>query len=320
VEPLSEEEYIFSNYKYKFRIMSWGDEPELQNLNSGEIDKLLREQYESINTTKYPYQDVYMYPESGEFSTDPAPIQTISHRYREGGLYQIRGYVFNYIQDARRPELQQAVRWKYFISTIYVNPTSYQVEDFGALGGYDFTTLPYSNTTGLTPTPIVGGLNNNSQYNRSIDSIREDGQFTASELDELYKLNKLSQNDEFGSHVNQLDLYQIRVFKKGKFDMERITGLSKVSTQVEYTNTTDTNKPASLTTTIQDSLDAELKSSCNLELNLDQTVAGTILDSSGQGTLGIVVGDYNLSKPSGEDIQRDDNMKLPEQGSSDNAI
>lgn len=320
VEPLSEEEYIFSNYKYKFRIMSWGDEPELQNLNSGEIDKLLREQYESINTTKYPYQDVYMYPESGNVSTDPAPIQTISHRYREGGLYQIRGYVFNYIQDARRPELQQAVRWKYFISTIYVNPTSYQVEDFGALGGYDFTTLPYSNTTGLTPTPIVGGLNNNSQYNRSIDSIREDGQFTASELDELYKLNKLSQNDEFGSHVNQLDLYQIRVFKKGKFDMERITGLSKVSTQVEYTNTTDTNKPASLTTTIQDSLDAELKSSCNLELNLDQTVAGTILDSSGQGTLGIVVGDYNLSKPSGEDIQRDDNMKLPEQGSSDNAI
>ena len=173
---------------------------------------------------------------------------------------------------------------------------------------------------GLTPTPIVGGLSNNSQYNRSIDSIREDGQFTASELDELYKLNKLSQNDEFGSHVNQLDLYQIRVFKKGKFDMERITGLSKVSTQVEYTNTTDTNKPASLTTTIQDSLDVELKSSCNLELNLDQTVAGTILDSSGQGTLGIVVGDYNLSKPSGEDIQRDDNMKLPEQGSSDNAI
>jgi len=320
VEPSSEEEYIFSNYKYKFRIMSWGDEPELQNLNSGEIDKQLREQYESINTTKYPYQDVYMYPESGNASTDPAPIQTISHRYREGGLYQIRGYVFNYIQDARRPELQQAVRWKYFISTIYVNPTSYQVEDFGALGGYDFTTLPYSNTTGLTPTPIVGGLSNNSQYNRSIDSIREDGQFTASELDELYKLNKLSQNDEFGSHVNQLDLYQIRVFKKGKFDMERITGLSKVSTQVEYTNTTDTNKPASLTTTIQDSLDVELKSSCNLELNLDQTVAGTILDSSGQGTLGIVVGDYNLSKPSGEDIQRDDNMKLPEQGSSDNAI
>ena len=319
-EPSSEDEYIFSNYKYKFRILSWGDEPEQQNLNDGEIDSLLIDQYESINTNKYPYQDVYKYLTVGETSTDPPPIQTLSHRYREGGLYQIRGYVFNYIQDARRPELQQAVRWKYFISTIYVNPTDYQVEDFGALGGYDFTTLPYSNTTGLTPTPIVGGLNNNSQYNRSIDSIREDGQFTASELDELYKLKQIDQNDEFGSHVNQLDLYQVRLFKKGKFDMERLTGLSKVSTQMDYTNTSDTNKPASLTTTIHDSLDMELKATCNLELNLDQTVAGTVLDSSGQGTLGVVIGDYNLSKPSGEDIQRDDNMKLPEQGSSDNAI
>ena len=72
---------------------------------------------------------------------------------------------------------------------------------------------------------------------------------------------------------------------------------------------------------IDDNVDTNLKSACVLELNAFNLSGNKILDSSGHGNIGILLGDYGLIKNDKfESIIRDRRMKTPNIGKKDGAF
>ena len=288
---------------YKFRVISWGDEENLSGLTDPEIDLQLYDEYDQISIREYPYEDVYVDNSTGS--------GTLTHAYREGGLKTIRGYVLSTMVDQRNPDYVQALRWKYFITKIYVSPPVYEVQDFGVLGGYDFTTLPFTDTRDAEapiPTPIIGGLSDNSQYKKSINTLLKSGEFAGQDQDEIVALEAAQSTDEMGQHIGKTDFQQMRLFGDGTYDLDRLIGSEDEETIV-------------LTEKINNTQDRELKDKCLVELNPGELSAGSILDSSGRGNLGIMIGDYGLEKASTADpLTKNSNMLVPEMGTQDKAL
>ena len=72
---------------------------------------------------------------------------------------------------------------------------------------------------------------------------------------------------------------------------------------------------------IDDNVDVNLKSSCVLELNTAVLSGNKILDSSGNGNIGILLGDYSLEKTEKlSPIVRKQSMKTPQVDSENGAI
>ena len=68
-------------------------------------------------------------------------------------------------------------------------------------------------------------------------------------------------------------------------------------------------------------MDVNLKSSCVLELNTAVLSGNKILDSSGNGNIGILLGDYSLEKTEKlSPIVRKQSMKTPQVDSENGAI
>ena len=58
-----------------------------------------------------------------------------------------------------------------------------------------------------------------------------------------------------------------------------------------------------------------------MELNPGEISAGSIIDSSGRGNIGIMIGGYGLEKDSAADpLTKNSNMLVPEIGTQDKAL
>tara|TARA_R110002020_G_scaffold134212_10_gene299555 strand:+ start:29949 stop:33929 length:3981 start_codon:yes stop_codon:yes gene_type:complete len=314
----------YTGLTYKFRVISWGDEENLSGLTDPEIDLQLYDEYDQISIREYPYEDVYWNDPDyvpaqtwvGQVWSGPSdtnePIRGIlTHAYREGGLKTIRGYVLSTMVDQRNPDYVQALKWKYFITKIYVSPPVYEVQDFGVLGGYEFTTLPFTDTRDAEapiPTPIIGGLSDNSQYKKSITTLLESGEFASQDQDEIVALESALSMDEAGQHIGKTDFQQMRLFGDGTYDLDRLVGSDNEETTI-------------LSEKIYSTRDRDLKDKCLLELNPGEISAGSIIDSSGRGNIGIMIGDYGLEKDSAADpLTKNSNMLVPEIGTQDKAL
>ena len=73
---------------------------------------------------------------------------------------------------------------------------------------------------------------------------------------------------------------------------------------------------------ISDSLNNTLKTNCTLELNMSEIEDNDkIIDTSGNKNIGLMIGDYSLSKRSTlVPLIRETNMKLPELDNTDKAF
>ena len=72
---------------------------------------------------------------------------------------------------------------------------------------------------------------------------------------------------------------------------------------------------------ISDSSNDDLKRDCLIELNMGDVENDNIIDTSGNKNIGIMIGDYSISKKSTlVPLTREINMKLPETENQDRAI
>ena len=68
---------------------------------------------------------------------------------------------------------------------------------------------------------------------------------------------------------------------------------------------------------IDDNLHLDLKQNCKLELNTAKLSDNTILDTSGEGSKGILIGDYKIKKQrKGDPMRRDSYIRLPKKNSN----
>ena len=185
---------------------------------------------------------------------------------------------------------------------------------------------------------VIGGLHEQSNYVKSIKTIRNSDNFDMSEgtekklLQKSYDLSPLGNLDELGKFPGKLNLSQIRFFDK-PFDIKRLLGISYIGVEdEEFHNHTDLNywdgnsefqafPEESPVGDIFISEYDQFQKSCLVELNIENTNQKTIRDSSGNLNPGIIIGDYSVKKEkAGESSTRDSFIKIPKIGTNEGAF
>ena len=211
------------------------------------------------------------------------------------------------------------------------------IEDFVDLGGPDFNLLPWPITS-----PIIGGISKKSDYVKSLQKILKSNYFGNNELYEKYFAEKASKNTELGDSLGDVDFQQVRVFNRGWFDMSTLLGIRSGLVPDEnnfnpyydiydeelnpngYWGTENTffnSEESSIGTIFITDTNFSEMNNCMIELNAGELNISNIIDSSGNGITGILIGDYNITK---EDklipVRRDSVMKTPKRGIKDKAL
>ena len=144
--------------------------------------------------------------------------QPLIHNYQSPGIKTIKVVMFsykkNYITNTIEP-----VRWKLVKVRVFLDIPINQYPDFGEVGGSDYTTLPWPYTT-----VIVGGLNRNSKYNKSINDILSGGKIGNTDIIDETFLVDAKENDELGKNIETMDLEQIRFFNTNH-NMNKLLGI-----------------------------------------------------------------------------------------------
>ena len=249
----------------------------------------------------------------------------LSHQYNNPGIKIIKAFVFSTIKNpSNQDELPISTR----ALTIKINLTldNVYIEDFAETGGPDFKFLPYEQNTA-----VISGISNNSDYFKSLEKILDENQFTEKDQIDKINLEKAYNNREIGDYLGTSAIEQVRFFKDGTFDIAKLLGIESSYTNfVNLKKDNDfykydkfwhwdgfNNKYPEETSVgsifIDDAIHPpNVTRECMMELNMGESDGRVVIDTSGNGNKGILVGDYKLSKPSMTiPIRRETDMKLP---------
>ena len=265
----------------------------------------------------------------------------LTNNYQTFGTKVIKAIVFSYVDDIDNdnPDNYIPLIWKFLTIKININADPVYEQDFGDIGGVDYTFIPWPQTT-----PVIGGLSEESTYINTLQSVVKQNQFREDEqLDKILALNSI-ENDELGDYFGKSDVAQIRYFKSGSYDMNKLLMLPEsivendtsedgVIQESEF-NSYDSDywDGESLSTSypqescigtlfINDSMTQELRQNILIEMNMDEVDERTIRDSSGNGFKGVLIGDYAIKKDTKDiPIRKESEINLPETDSEDKAF
>lgn len=265
----------------------------------------------------YNVVDVYDITEKGK-------LNYLSHQYNTPGIKIIKAFVFSSMTNSLNQELPISIKGM----TIKINLSldNVYIEDFAETGGPDFKFLPFSEDT-----PVISGISKDSEYFNSLQKIIDGDQFTEQDQIDKINLEKAYKNREVGDYIGTSAIEQVRFFKDGTFDIPKLLGIEdSYENFVNLKNDNDFyrynkwwhwdgyyNKypdESSLGSIfIDDAIHPpNITRECLMELNMGESDGRVVIDTSGNGNKGILVGDYKLSKPSMEiPIRRETEMKLP---------
>jgi hypothetical protein len=186
----------FGNFKYF--VVSWDDaNNEINNLQ----DFLIKRPNNLLDYTTA--LDDNLYKEKNQFQLDGQIIKDniiIKNTYNTPGIKNLKIIVFSY-------DGSEVGRWKLVTCRFNLGISLNELPDFGEVGGADYTTLPWPHIT-----PIIGGVDSNSNYKTSVQDTLSGGNIRELDLiDEKLLLEDL-ENDEMGKSVKVMDLEQCRYF------------------------------------------------------------------------------------------------------------
>ena len=140
--------------------------------------------------------------------------------------------------------------------------------------------------------------------------------------------------EEMGDYVGDVDIEQTRFFS-GAYDMDQLLMVEENGGEGSYTPYTNYNywdgqnnfypdfdESCVGLIFISDSSNTTLKQNCLIELNMGDVEDGdSIIDTSGNSNIGLLIGDYTIKKESTlVPLVRDSEMKLPETENDNRAI
>ena len=335
--------YLKTGMGYKWCVARWGDE--ISNATSdfdinqeiigggGELETFM------VSPTHYYMKNLEGLYDWVDIKNDFG-LGILQHQYQMEGPKTIKALIFSFIYNRDQDEPFQRIfpednahafqtfEWKLVDIKINLTLSGVFVEDFTEVGGSDFKFIPMK-----TVTPIIGGLHDKSKYIRSLDKIYAANLFDSTEIIEKIQTKKAKVNDNLGFWPGKMDIEQVRMFNK-PIDMHKLLDIENniLPTPnrirmfdymahwdgIEYFYSSETSINQIF---IDDNVDTNLKSACVLELNAFNLSGNKILDSSGHGNIGILLGDYGLIKNDKfEPIIRDRKMKTPNIGKKDGAF
>ncbi len=335
---------------YKFTVVRWGDsrtEPnDYDDPWTGEFEGIEKEMDEMTvgDITEFNSRGNYIWQDV-RLDTEDSPYGSLYHQYNLPGIYTIKALVFSYIKhpnplneagelltdnEGNYRELIMPLRWKQIEIVIELNTADAYLEDFSELGGPDYVTIPWPY---YGKTPIISGISKNSNYYKSVENTANGSKFDTDETFQYTLVKRASKNDELGKFIGKIDLEQTRVFLSGKYDMAYFLNIESdmIRTDKLYSYKNSLywdgiyNKFPEETSVdsifINDEMNLELKSDCILEFNYGLSEAGNVIDTSGNGNKGILIGDYSIKKKSKDiPLSRETAMDIPKTDDEDTAL
>jgi len=300
---------------FYYKVIQWGDEK-----------KLLTDE-QILNSEYFKLYDIEQYPENDDFyfkkyqqnlfnkvdedeinytdmvkSKNFKPIKNksgelvlSSHSYTQPGIQSIKIIILRFPKN-----LSIVTETILVTKNIVINDGNLSSQDFSIFGGTDFNFLPISENQA-----IIGGLDENSNYNNSVSKIVKDDNFVeedylerVSSKDYIRKFN----NGILGKTPGQLDLSQTRVFTESRDIYDFIGG-----DKLEWINNGSGSLPLnSLATDIFIRDDK-----CVVDLNPANSEFKTIQNQMGMEEQGILIGDYKVNQSQDSRIQKQGVMQTP---------
>ena len=243
----------------------------------------------------------------------------LTHTYNTPGIKTIK--LISFSVDSYNVNFPDTVgRWKLITTRIFLDIPANQYPDFNELGGDDYVTIPFRETT-----PVIGGIDKKSKYKISVNNTLSGGQIGDNDfIDERFLIDDL-ENDELGKSINKMDLEQCRYFNSSYsiYDLLNINAVNDVGliSFDDYDGDIDKFPEESSVGQIfiTDNQDINLKYNCKLELNAGEISGKSIYDSSGNSNKGLLIGDYKVKKTrKGEQMRRDSFIKVPKKKNNKN--
>ena len=294
----------------KYIVLEWGDEEE-QMSDQEILDSEFFYVYESDDSvfdgTKYKKlcliasEAAYI---AGEEIDNPGETNDRgaleSHIYIEPGIKTIKTIVFRF--DTNEEFLLET---SIVYTNIFVADPNQKIQDFNIFGAQDYSVLPLEREL----EPIIGNIDKRSEYVRSIEKIKNNDLFEASDyLEKIYTDDFLPKvnNDLYGKYAGNIDLGITRVFKKpyNIFDFIGGDALEIINNNFEYPQDS-LPLNSSATEILIDNGD------CVVELNPSNQNNDQIENTALSDEKGVLMGDYRLVKNPEQEIRRDNSMAIP---------
>ena len=291
-EYYQENKFVFDSYFF-YEVIQWGDEKRLlsdEDIQNSFYFKPYEQEgdfdYENFFAKKLSQKEsdaIAMgigYDDGSSFSYFPS-----RHTYNTPGVKEIKIIVYRYMKEL--PIVTQTIL---VTKNVIVNDGTLLSQDFEIFGGTDFNFLPIKENQAT-----IGGLSDDSEYNKSITKILKDDNF----IDEDYltkrsaeQYNKDYDSGLLGQGPGNLDIGQTRVFTK-PFDIyDFITNNRQAIADNDFViNSLPINSSA--TNIFINSND------CVVDLNPENNEFLTIQNQAGLSEQGVLVGDFALTVQNG---------------------
>jgi hypothetical protein len=293
------------NSIYRFQVVQWGDEKTLLTdesiLNSYHFSMYDAENWPSIYDYFYKKQKqdqinksklIIESNENGELV-----YNLLSHNYNKPGVKSIKIMVYRYTKDHLI-----LIESTLVTENIVINNGLLKSQDFSIFGGTDFNFLPLSNTEA-----IIGGLNEDSKYNNSVEKIKKDDNFIQDDYLERASSREFIDNFNkklYGESPGQLDLSTTRMYKK-PFDIYDFITDDKQSIVDNNFNINTLPINSSATDIFISNND------CIVDLNPQDVEYLSIQNKTGTADKAILIGDYKVNQPKDGRVQKQGVMQTP---------
>ena len=279
---------------FKFKVIQWGDEKTLLT-----NEQIINSEYfinydEDSNLYKYKrffytQRDfISMRPNSGE-------INLISHVYNEPGVKSIKIIVTRFSKNN-----QWILETSLITKNIVINDGTLLSQDFSTFGGTDFNFLPLSDKEA-----IIGGLDDDSKYNNSVEKIKKDDNFIIEDYLERVSSREFINNFNkklYGETPGQLDLSTTRMYKK-PLDIYDFINADKLKWITQGSGSLPINSSAT---------DIFISNEdCIVDLNPQDMEYLSIQNKTGIPDKAILIGDYKVNQPKDGRVQKQGVMQTP---------
>ena len=294
IEPfLVDFSYSIDQSYFTYQVIQWGDEGVL--LSDDEIQSTFF--FSLYDSDEYPSDDNYFLRKSIASQSQQAigiENQT-NHVYNTPGVKSIKIIIYRY-------DKSQSVLLQTYLVTknIVINDGLLTSQDFSIFGGSDFTFLPI-----VDNQAIIGGFDEESKYNKSVEKITKDDDFIAE--DYLQRASSRDYIEKFndsllGKRPGQLDLGQVRLFNQPR-DLYDFIGGDKLQWITNGSGSLPLNSSATDIFIGDDN--------CLVDFNPSNSEFNTLQNQVGLKEVGVLTGDYKLNQPKDSIVQKQGLMEVP---------
>jgi len=311
---------IYKNIFY-YNVIQWGDEDKLLT-----NDQILSSPYFHVYETDVVdlTDKSFNSKKSAQYQLSSRPIRLgrdmplikLNHLYTSPGIKSIKIIIYRFTAD-----LGWLMETTLVTKNILINSGLKTAQDFSIFGGTDFNFLPLK-TKDIEGEgeqrpleAIIGGLDEDSKYNNSVEKIKKDDNFTREDYLERVSSREFIDNFNkklYGETPGQLDLSITRMYKKPLDIYDFITDDKQSIVDNNFNLPTGDTDPLDKLPINSSATDIFISNNdCIVDLNPHDIEYLSIQNKTGTADKTVLIGDYKVNQPKDGRVQKQGVMQTP---------